>query len=79
MTKLIKIKDEVIVDKIYIEVFVKMREMLSAHKDILLKLEQIENRVGKHGEDLHLIFEALKELLNPKSPPRNPIGFKVKR
>jgi phage regulator Rha-like protein len=28
-----------------IEIFVKMREMLSTHKDVLLKLEQLENKV----------------------------------
>ncbi len=59
-----------------IEIFVKMREMLSAHKDILLKLEQLENKVTGHDEDIRLIFDYLKQLLNPPQEPRPRVGFR---
>jgi len=59
-----------------IRVFTKMREMLLTHKDILIKLEQFEKQVGKNSEDIQLIFEALKQLLNPVQEPRRQIGFK---
>ena len=58
-----------------IEIFVKMREMLSMHKDILLKLEQLEKKSSGHDADIQLIFEYLKELLSPQQEPRNMIGF----
>ncbi|WP_106531548.1 ORF6N domain-containing protein [Chitinophaga niastensis] len=58
-----------------IEIFVKMREMLSTHKDILLKLEQLEKKSTSHDADIQLIFEYLKELLSPPQEPRNMIGF----
>lgn len=58
-----------------IRIFTKMREMLLTHKDILLKLEQLERKVGDHNEDIQLIFEYLKQLLNPSQPPRRKIGF----
>ncbi|MFY0255234.1 ORF6N domain-containing protein [Chitinophaga sp. 30R24] len=58
-----------------IEIFVKMREMLSAHKDILLKLEQLEKKSSGQDADIQLIFEYLKELLSPPQEPRNMIGF----
>ncbi|HKR06470.1 MAG TPA: ORF6N domain-containing protein [Bacteroidia bacterium] len=61
-----------------IRIFTKMREVLSTHKDILLKLEQLERKVNKHDGDIQRIFEALKQLLNPKLPPRKPVGFKIK-
>jgi len=51
--------------------------MISTHKDILLKLEQLENKVSNHGEDIRLIFDYLKQLLSPVSAPRDIIGFKV--
>lgn len=60
-----------------IEVFVRMRELLSTHKDVLLKLDHMEKQLSKHDGDIQLIFEALKELLNPKLPPRQPVGFKL--
>jgi len=59
-----------------IEIFVKMRAMLSAHKDILLKLEQLENQVTQNSEDIQTIFVALKELLSPPQEPRPRIGFR---
>ena len=59
-----------------IEIFVKMREMLSAHKDILLKLEQLENKVTGHDGDIQIIFKYLKQLLNPPQEPRPRIGFR---
>jgi phage regulator Rha-like protein len=59
-----------------IRVFTKMREMLLTHKDILLKLEQIERKVTGHDEDIQLIFKYLKQLLNPPQEPRPRIGFR---
>jgi hypothetical protein len=59
-----------------IEIFVKMRELLLSHKDILLQLEKIEHRLIRHDDDIVLIFNHLKELLNPPQPPRRQIGFK---
>lgn len=59
-----------------IRIFTRMREMMLTHKDILLKLEQLEQKMTQHDEDIQAIFEALKQLLNPKQPPRRMIGFK---
>jgi hypothetical protein len=45
-----------------IEVFVKMREMLATHKEILHKLEQIEKKDIEQDQKIMLIFEYLKQL-----------------
>ncbi len=67
-----------------IRIFIKLREMLLTHKDILLKLEQIEKkmmlsneRTNQNEHDIQIIFNALKQLLNPPIEPREPIGFKT--
>ena len=62
-----------------IRVFTRMREMLLTHKDVLLKLEQLERKTIGHGDDIKLIFDYLKELLNPKAEPMRKIGFKHKK
>lgn len=59
-----------------VRIFTKMKEMLLTHKDILLKLEQLENKVSSHDENIQMIFEALKQLLNPPQEPRKRMGFK---
>lgn len=61
-----------------IKIFVKLRETLMTHKDILLKLEQLERKAVKQDGDIKLIFKYLKELLNPKMEPLRKIGFKRK-
>lgn len=61
-----------------IRVFTRMRAMLLTHKDILLQLEKIEKKLTGHDEDIALVFEYLKKLLNPPQPPRRKIGFKRK-
>ena len=58
-----------------IRIFTQLREMLSTHKDILLKLEQLERQVEKNNEEIQLIFRTLKHFLNPPTEPRKRIGF----
>jgi hypothetical protein len=52
-----------------------MRELLLTHKDILLQLEKMEKKLTRHDDDIVLIFEYLKQLLNPPQTPRRKIGF----
>ena len=52
-----------------------MREMLSTHKDILMQMQKAEKKLTAHDEDIRLIFEALKQLLNPSHEPRKRIGL----
>lgn len=61
-----------------IEIFVKLRETLLMHKDVLLKLEQLEKIAVRHDGDIKLIFKYLRELLNPKTEPMPKVGFKRK-
>jgi hypothetical protein len=52
-----------------IETFVKMRELLSAHSDILLKLERLETQTWQNTEDIQKVFDYLKQLLIPADKP----------
>jgi hypothetical protein len=58
-----------------IRVFAKMREMLLTHKDILLKLEQIERKLAVHDEDIQLIRlpkERRRSLTSSQGDPFDP-------
>jgi ORF6N domain len=61
-----------------VRIFTRLRELVLTHKDILLKIEQIERKALKQDDDIKLIFEYLKELLNPPTEPMRKIGFKIK-
>ena len=61
-----------------IEIFVRLRELLLTHKDILLKLEQLEKKAVRQDADIKLIFGYLRKLLTPPQDPIRKIGFKIK-
>ena len=58
-----------------VRVFIKMREMMLTHKNILKKKKKIEKKLTSHDDDIALIFEYLKQLLKPPQTPRRKIGF----
>ena len=61
-----------------IEVFVKMREMILTHKDILVKLEQLEKNQSAQDMSIRQLYQYIKVLMTEEQSPRAPIGFKVK-
>ncbi|MBI3755127.1 MAG: ORF6N domain-containing protein [Deltaproteobacteria bacterium] len=59
-----------------IKAFVKLREMLSTHKELAHKLAQLEGKIGKHDEEIKLIFDAIRQLMEPPAPKKKgKIGF----
>lgn len=60
-----------------IRIFTKIRQVLSVHKDILIKLEHLEKQVLQNNDDIQSIFIALRQLIEEPEPPREPIGFKI--
>jgi hypothetical protein len=59
-----------------IRVFTRMREMLLTHKDILLKIEQIEKKLTDHDGRIQMIFDYLKQFIQDQEKPRIEVGFK---
>ena len=57
-------------------VYSKMKELLVMHKDILVKLEQLEKKTDKHDEQIELIFDYIKKLVETPTERTERIGFK---
>ena len=59
-----------------VRAFVKLRKVISEHKEIARKIAQLERRMTEHDEQLIQIVNALKQLLKPDPPPKKyRIGF----
>jgi hypothetical protein len=58
-------------------VFVRLRGMLAAHRELAVKLEQLEERIEVHDEQIGAIFEAIRQLMRPPETERKKIGFEV--
>jgi len=64
-----------------IEIFVKLRALLSTHKELLLQTEKVGERLTSHDQQIAIIFEYLKQLEQTKQEGlsyknRKRIGFK---
>jgi hypothetical protein len=59
--------------------YTRMRSLLHNHKDLLLKIEKIENKVSSHDEHIKVLFDYLKKLLQDEAKPRKQVGFKIKK
>ena len=59
--------------------FVKLKAILSAHKELAHKLSELEHKIEKHDEDICAIFEAIRQLMSPPlEKPRRITGFSAK-
>ena len=57
--------------------FVKLRELLLTHKELAVKIDELEKKYEGHEEAIQQIFEAIRQLLAPPAvPEKPPIGFK---
>ena len=52
-----------------VRIFTQIREMLLTHKDILLKLEQLERQVVQNSEDIQMIFAAQRAAESSEAAP----------
>jgi phage regulator Rha-like protein len=57
--------------------FVRMRRALSANRQVLSKLAEIERRLESHDAEIQDLMEAIRELISPPDPPRRRIGFEA--
>jgi hypothetical protein len=59
-------------------VFVKLRHMLSAHKRLAYKLQELESKVENHDKEIKSIFEAIRQLMAAPSAKKRVIkGFRA--
>lgn len=58
-----------------VRAFVKIREVLSTHTKLAHKLTELENRIENHDEEIHTIFEAIRQLMTPPEMKKRKIGF----
>jgi len=55
--------------------FVRLRKMMSTHKDLARKLDALEK---KYDAQFKVVFDAIRQLMTPPEPRKRKIGFIVK-
>ena len=75
LSSVLKSKRAVQVNIEIMRAFVRLRRMLSVHKDLESKLTDLEQ---KYDEQFKIVFDAIRQLMIPPAKPRKKIGFEVK-
>lgn len=63
-----------------VRAFVKLRQMLAPYKEVMGKLDQLEEKLQTHDEQIVAIVRVIKLLLPPPDDkPKEPFGFHKKK
>ncbi len=77
LSSVLNSKRAIQVNIVIMRAFVKLREILSIHKELIHKLNELERKVEKHDVEIRSIFEAIRQLMAPPPTKRRVIaGFK---
>ena len=58
--------------------FTRLRQLISTHHALARKLDVLERKIKSHDHQIEVIFDAIRELINPPETPRKSIGFQQK-
>src|SRR3989344_8211469 len=78
LASVLKSKRAIQMSMAIVRAFIKLRELLATHKDILVEIEKMKETQEEHGQHIINILNVIKQLLNHPSPktPKEPIGFR---
>ena len=77
LSSVLRSKRAIQVNIVIMRAFVKLKEILSAHKELAQKLNDLERKIEKHDNEIQAIFEAIRQLMAPPVTSKSRIGFKV--
>ncbi|HSR19024.1 MAG TPA: ORF6N domain-containing protein [Ignavibacteriaceae bacterium] len=75
LSTVLKSKKAVKVNIQIMRAFVKLREILSTHKELAQKLKELELKIDSHDQQIQAIFEVINQLITAPEKPKKKIGF----
>jgi hypothetical protein len=73
LSSVLRSRRAVMVNIAIMRAFVQLRQMLSTHKELARKLDEMER---KYDAQFRVVFDAIRQLMEPPEPPRPRIGFR---
>lgn len=74
LSSVLKSKRAIQVNITIMDTFVRLRQMISSHKDLVRKINEMEKR---YDHQFKIVFDAIRELMMPPTPQMKKLGFKV--
>ena len=79
LSAVLKSKRAVETSILIVRAFIKLREMLQSHKNILVEIEKIKREQKKHGQKISAIIDVINKFLAPRpESKKEKIGFRGK-
>jgi len=75
LSTVLKSKKAVKVNIQIMRAFVKLREIISTHKELAQKLKELELKIDSHDQQIQTIFEVINRLIEPPEKTKRKIGF----
>jgi len=75
LSTVLKSKKAVKVNIQIMRAFVKLREIISTHKELAQKLKELELAIDSHDQQIQTIFEVINQLIEPPEKTKRKIGF----
>ena len=74
LSSILQSKRAIQVNIAIMRVFVRLKQILSTHKDLSHKLDELERKTEKHDSEIRTIFEAIRQLMAPPPLPKQLLG-----
>jgi hypothetical protein len=78
LSSVLRSKTAIAVNIEVMRAFVELRRVASSYAVLEERLEQVERGMGEHDEQLRQIFDALRQLISPRTQPKHPVGFRIR-
>ena len=75
LSSVLRSKKAIQVNIAIMRTFVRLKEIISTHKELAHKLNELERKFEKHDGEIHAIFETIRQLMTPPEKPKRRIGF----
>lgn len=58
-------------------IYTRIRELLAAHKDVFLRVEQVEKQMIKQDQKIEVLFSYLSKFIEKEEKPRKKVGYEI--
>jgi len=58
-----------------VRAFIALRRAVASHSALSHRLDELERKHAGHDDKFRIVFEAIRELMEPPAKPRRKIGF----
>lgn len=77
LSSVLKSERAIEVNILIMRAFVKLREIISTHKKVEVKLKELEQKLKEHDDQIVQIIQVINQLITPPRSPKKKIGFSI--